>query len=232
MTDSKIDQQYTTIVAELLEACRAVEQQGSSIGRLRKLMTLLVRGHFGNTINYANSFPALACLRYDMDPTVSTLGVDLDHTPGATAERTEAGIFIGVRRVTSHKVVLNDLSEIEPEATGSSEPEQGITVFTRRQRVELIFTSLHPSHDVAWDLTESLMEFLLGVKESVQAIAGLDEFEINEALPRRRNPQTAAAQHAVALHVGVSYGVQISTQTRTHALRSVMVRLQAETSDE
>ncbi len=230
MTASEPTSAYAAAVLEILDACRDLESYGGSAGRLRKLMVLLTRGHFGDTVNYASAFPALACLQWSSDPAKSTLGIDLEHTPGVGAENKDAGIYIGVRRITSHKMVLNDSQTIEPGV--EDEPEQGIEVSVRKHRVDLTFTAIHSSLDVVWDLIESLMEFLMGVKASVVSAADLDEYEINEAVPRRRNPQTTDAQHAVTLSMGLAYHLSVSTQSRSHILRSVMTDLQAEHANE
>lgn len=183
----------------------------------RRIIMLMLRGHYSSNLNYPTDLAHLNCYTWqppDKAGKEGTLVVDFTHVFDDKRPDRVPGIYVGFGGVTHAKLGMGDHhSHSEDRATENLARSTKLTI-----KVHHITPSLDDSHDLA----EMSNLFLLAMSRVIRNATGASGFEVmGYAEAVKQKLSNLSTNYEVVLSVEISYTLSAALSEESHRVRVI-----------
>jgi hypothetical protein len=181
----------------------------------RRIVMLMLRGHYSSSANYPADMAHLGC--YTWGPNGS-LAVEFAHNFDDKHPDKVPGVFVGFGGVTLSKAAIGDHHSFsEDNSTEELVRSSKLTI-----RVHHVAKSLED----AMDLAELSQFFLLSMSKVVRNVTGAQSFEVmgySEAVKNKLS--SMELNYEVVLSVEISYTLAVALSEESHRIRVISLEI-------
>jgi hypothetical protein len=187
--------------------------------KFRRMLLLLLRGHYSSPENYVAPFEHLRCYVWDDDPKKSSLTIDFTHAGDDQKPDRSPGIFVGFGPSTFSRVAIGDFLGQTQDAAGTMTGKLATVTFA----VTHVNKNPHDASDMA-EMTARLFQALAHLMFLHAGAMAMDVISVKE--PEEKNP-SPKDQYKVAVSVQVQYNHGVTRFLESHRLRRIVQRVSA-----
>lgn len=181
--------------------------------KLRRMIMLLLRGHYSNPDNYGAEYQHLACYRYS-DDEYSTLHVGFSHLSNDNSPDNYPGIYVGFGGVTLSKLGLGDVS-------GHTFDNSG-THITKQATLSLVVNHVAKEAGDAYDLADMSATVLMALGRPMVQSSGAAELSVEGYGEPKKELQSPNRYYTVAMLVKISYNHAVTRSIESHRIRRIV----------
>lgn len=183
----------------------------------RRIVMLMLRGHYSSNLNYPEDLSHLNCYVWapegDTDHR-STLHVDFTHNFDDRFPDRIPGVFVGFGGVTLRKIAVGDHH--------SHSPDRSAENLSRGCQLTMRVHHIAKSLDDAMDLAEMSQMFLLAMSRVIKFATGAQAFEVmGYAEAVKRKLSSLETNYEVVLSVEISYTLAVTLSEESHRIRAI-----------
>jgi hypothetical protein len=194
--------------------------------KFRRIVMLLLRGHYSNPENYGPEYEHLKCFKWtgDTDSTISvgmaphhrrdaTVSVGLSHQNDDRRPEDYPGIYIGFGGVEFRKLAL---------ANAAWESEDNSQNYVAKQAVLTLLVN-HVCREAgdAYDLADMSAMVLTALGRPFALKSGAQEFSIEGISEPKKELPAPNRYYAVAMTVKITYTLSVTRSIESHRLRRI-----------
>lgn len=184
-----------------------------SSSKLRRMVMLLLKGHYSHPENYGAEYEHLACYRHTSDKD-STLQVGFTHLNNDKNPDDFPGIYVGFGGVTLSKVAMGDVS-------GRTDDNSGTHV-TKQATLTLLVNHVAKEAGDAYDLADMSATLLMALGRPMVLSAGALELSVEGYAEPKKEVQAPNRYYTVAMTVKISYNHAVTRSIESHRIRRIV----------
>jgi hypothetical protein len=183
----------------------------------RRIVMLMLRGHYSSNANYPEDLAHLRCFTWIPDGTPGmqgTLSVDFTHNFDDKHPDKVPGIFVGFGGANLRKIAIGDHH--------SHSDDRSQENLARGSKLGIRVHHIAKSLDDAMDLAEMSQLFLLAMSRVVRAATGAEGFEVLGYAEAVKNKLSSLeTNYEVVLSVEISYTLAAALSEESHRIRVI-----------
>ena len=193
--------------------CCAEEHPSNAL--FRRIVMLMLRGHYATPLNYGEEFAHLGCYVWkDEDPT-GTLKVDYTHKFNDKDPTMVPGVYVGFGGMNTTKLALGG-------GHNNHSEDNSVENFTRGATLVIEAHHLATSSPDAHDMAEMSYVFLMAMAAVIRNVTGAASFDVIGYGKATKNKLTTSETHYdVVLTVEISYTLSAALSEESHRLRKI-----------
>ena len=192
----------------------ACVEGAASSSKLRRMVMLLLRGHYSNPENYGKEYEHLACYRHTGDKE-ETLHVGFTHLNDDQSPDAFPGVYVGFGGVTLSKLGIGDLS-------GHTYDNAG-THMTKQATLTLVVNHVAKEAGDAYDLADMSAAVLLALGRPVVQSSGAIELSVEGYEEPKKELPAPNRYYTVAMTVKISYNLAVTRSIESHRIRRIVL---------
>jgi hypothetical protein len=185
---------------------------------LRRIFLLLTRLHFSDSSNYGAMKEELSKFVWSKDPKLSRIFIGLDYVFDIVKSDQFPGVFVGVGDLDFQQKVIQNLSGITEDKSGSENVIEGTTTIIIRH------ASLSP--DEALALADLSFGFYTGVRQFLVSRMKLNALTVNRlSTPRFFNidgTEKADKKFCADLILGIAWDASWTSFVESHPVKKIV----------
>lgn len=183
----------------------------------RRIVMLMLRGHYSSSANFPEDLMHLRCYTWAPSTATSkagTLAVDFTHNFDDKHPDKVPGVFVGFGGSTLRKLAIGDHH--------SHSDDRAVENLARGNEIEIRVHHIAKSLDDAMDLAEMSQLFLLAMSRVVRAATGAVGFDVNGYAEAVKNKLSSLeTNYEVVLSVKISYTLAAALSEESHRIRVI-----------
>lgn len=194
--------------------------QPLTMARLRSVILLITRAHYGDPDNFGPLKDDLKCLKYDPEnKEKGTMGIELGSVVDVkTAGILPPGIYIDFDgKCTWEKKVLNNLA-------GSS-ADNSVSNYAWLNRANIIVSHFSDSIDLSLTMAESTTSLFLGLRPHLMHMLDLNLLEVESLTFPKPSEKDVERYFQVDLNLSIVFNFNMSVNLESHRLKKFALEL-------
>lgn len=212
---------FTPHEVETAEDILACVKRPPTADKFRRLLLLLLRGHYSSSANYMG-FDHLACYEWHPDPKQRRLEIEFTHNGSDRKPDAYPGIYVGFSSVDIQRLGLGgDFAGNTQDMAGTHVARESVAT------IEIHHVAKNASD--AYDLAEMSTRVLTALGHPLARNAGASGFSVlGFAPPKEKNP-SPEVYYTVAMPVRISYTLAVTRSLESHRIQRIVQAVDAET---
>jgi hypothetical protein len=186
--------------------------------KFRRIVMLLLRGHYSSKENYPDGYEHLGCYEWS-DSRSSTLHVGLSGMFDDKKPDNYPGVYVVARSVEFSREAIGDKA-------GMSN-DMGTTFLSRGATLTLDVMHVAGEINDAYDLAEMSAAVLTALGAPFALKSGARSFEVLGISEPKKETPSPDRHYAVAMTVKISYTQSVSRSVESHRIRRIAMELPA-----
>lgn len=180
--------------------------------KFRRIVMLLLRGHYSNAENYGDEYAHLGCYTWHDGPS-PTLHVGFTGLPKDSATDNHPGVYVGFGGVELSKLVLGNHSGLSEDMSGNYLSKQAdLTIIIRHTAKEA---------SDAYDLADMSAMVLTAMGHPLMLQSGATAFEVEGYGEPKKEVPAPDGYYAVAMTLKITYTNVVTRSVESHRIRRI-----------
>lgn len=184
----------------------------ASSSKFRRIVMLLLRGHFSDAANYGEEYKHLSCYTWS-DSKSPTLHVGFTHLPDDASPTNYPGIYVGFGGVTKTRVAIGNHGGRTEDYAGS--------FLTKQNELTLVINHVTKEAGDAYDLADMSDMVLSSLGHQLLLISGALAFEVEGYTEPKKEVPSPDRYYTVAMTVKISYTHVVTRFIESHRIRRI-----------
>lgn len=181
--------------------------------KFRRIVMLLLRGHYAHASNYGPEFEDLGCLTWSEDAQKSTLAVGFTEEFKGKEADSLPGVFVSFGEATLSRAAIGNY------AGGDF---SGATNFMAKPAdLTLIVHHCTKEPAQAWRLADMSAVVLTAMAAPLALQAGASSFQVESYGPPQKKEDSPDRYYTVAMRLRISYNLRVSRTVESHRIRRI-----------
>ncbi len=181
--------------------------------KFRRIIMLMVRGHYSHGSNYGPEFEDLACLTWHPKEKESTLAVGFTEEFKGRESDNLPGIFVGYGDANLEHVAIGNFAGIDP--TGAT------NFMTKPAALDLVVNHCTKEPNQAWRLADMTAVMLTAMATPLAMQAGAVSFQVEGYGPPKKKEDSPDRYYTVATRIKIYYNLRVSRTVESHRIRRI-----------
>lgn len=218
MTEQQLKDSFTPGEVETTESLIACMDKPPTAMKFRRVIMLLLRGHYASKENYGTGYEHLGCYEWSEGP-ASTLYVGLAGQYDDRNPDNFPGIYVSVRSLSFARESIGDKAGMSQDFS--------TTVLSRAATLTLDVLHVAGELNDAYDLAEMSAGVLTALGTPFALKSGARSFEVLGISEPQKETPSPDRHYAVAMTVKISYTSSVSRSVESHRIRRIAMELPA-----
>jgi hypothetical protein len=192
-----------------LVECMALPPSSS---KFRRIIMLLLRGHFSNAANYGEEYSHLGCYTWD-DSSSPTLHVGFTHLPDDSTPTNYPGVYVGFGGVTKTKLAIADDGGMTDDYSGN--------YISKQNELTLVINHVAKEAGDAYDLADMSDMVLTAMGRLVMLQSGALAFEVEGYAEPKKETPSPDRYYTVAMSLKITYTHVVTRSVESHRIRRI-----------
>lgn len=181
--------------------------------KFRRILMLLLRGHFSHSSNYGPEFDDLGCLTWNPDEKLSTLAVGFTEEFKGREADVLPGVFVGFGDANLEHATIGNFAGIDP--TGAT------NFMTKPAALDIIVNHCTKEPNQAWRLADMTAVVLTAMATPLAMQAGAVSFQVEGYGPPKKKEDAPDLYYTVATRIKIYYNLRVSRTVESHRIRRI-----------
>ena len=183
-----------------------------SSSKFRRIVMLLLRGHFSNADNYGEEYNHLRCYTWD-DSKNPSLHVGFTHLPDDKAPDNYPGVYVGFGGVTKTKLAIANDGGLTEDYSGSH--------ISKQNDLTLVINHIAKEAGDAYDLADMSDMVLSAMGHPLMLQSGALSLEVEGYTEPKKEVPAPDRYYTVAMTVKISYTHVVTRSVESHRIRRI-----------
>jgi hypothetical protein len=193
-------------------------QGAPTSSKFRRIIMLLLRGHYSNSENYGAEYAHLNCFAYNPDGS-GTLHVDFTQQNKDFAPDKLPGVYVAFGNVDLQKVALGNHAGLSDDMASN--------YITKAAELDIIVHHVAQNAADAFDLADMSAMVLTALAEPFARRAGASALEVVGYGQPKKELEPPTRYYDVAMVVKISYTPSVTRSLESHRIRRIAMCITA-----
>jgi hypothetical protein len=200
---------------ELIECANTIP----SAANFRRMIMLLLRGHYAHPEGYGSEFGHLQCYKWTNDKATCTLPIDFTHKHDDNASDNYPCIAVAFGGVTLEKVSTGNFAGHSEDLAGTHLSKMAV----------LTLNVLHTAKEAgdAYDLADMSCMALQAIGLELTMARGALAFDIEGFAEPKKEVVAPDRYYTVALVIKIAYTFSVTRSVESHRIRRIVLQIDA-----
>ena len=193
---------------QLMECMQGVP----STDKYRRMVMLLLRGHYSHPDNYGSEYAHLGCYYYAPNR-AGTLDVDLTDKNLDDFPDDFPGIYVGFGGMDLEKLAMGNTAGLSNDLSRTFVAKESVLTLS------VIHVTKEPGH--ACQLADMSTMILMALGKPFSGKTGASGFEVEGYAPPKKQLPSPKRHYAVAMTVKIYYNLTVTRNVESHRIRRI-----------